>query len=114
MVHAHNLKGRFTLKAVVLLFLMEKQFPIKQSITIKKKKKKTKKPHPHLRTSQQEYPIAQHLPHFIEANSSQLPLDICLRKLDYKTCPEGEQLQEFLVLCLLQAITVTHSSYLIS
>lgn len=33
------------------------------------------------------------------------------KKLGYKVCPEGEQLQELLVLCLIQAITVSHCSY---
>lgn len=58
-VHVHNQKGHSTLKAVVLPLLMEKQFPISQSITIKTR---TTKLHPHERTSQQEDPIAQHLP----------------------------------------------------
>lgn len=34
-----------------------------------------------------------------------------LKKLGYKAGPEGEQLQEFLVLCLIQAITATRCSY---
>jgi len=47
-VHAYNLKGHSTLKAVVLPFLEEKQFLISQSITIKIR---PTKPHPHERTS---------------------------------------------------------------
>lgn len=36
------------------------------------------------------------------------------KTLGYKVCPEGEQLQEFLVLCLMQAIIVTLCSYFMS